>query len=141
MVMVGVGEEHLLAANEPRGFAMALSLAHLRQRQAQGTYLVERIGCRVVHPDEAISATCAADRRSAWSGHLREHPVHSVDLDPLVPVDVAGDLEQPWVLRVAAGGRQNRAAIALLENFVRRAGEAGLDDLSQAASELLDTIR
>ena len=54
---------------------------------------------------------------------------------------MAGDLEQPWVLRVAAGGRQNRAAIALLENFVRRAGEAGLDDLSQAASELLDTIR
>jgi hypothetical protein len=40
-----------------------------------------------------------------------------------------------------AGGPQNRAAIALLENVVRRAGEAGLDDLSQAASDLLDTIR
>jgi hypothetical protein len=40
-----------------------------------------------------------------------------------------------------AGGPQNRAAIALLENVVRRAGEAGLDDLSQAAADLLDTIR
>ncbi|HEU4541055.1 MAG TPA: hypothetical protein VFR23_08000 [Jiangellaceae bacterium] len=40
-----------------------------------------------------------------------------------------------------AGGPQNRAAIALLENVVRRAGDAGLDDLSQAASDLLDTIR
>ena len=40
-----------------------------------------------------------------------------------------------------AGGRENRAAIALLENVVRRAAEAGLDDLSQAASDLLDTIR
>jgi hypothetical protein len=40
-----------------------------------------------------------------------------------------------------AGGKQHRAAIALLENVVRRAGEAGLDDLAQAASDLLDAIR
>jgi hypothetical protein len=56
--------------------------------------------------------------------------------------DAASDLgDQLGNAERLAGGPQNTAAIKLLENVSRMAGRAGLDDLSQAAADLADTLR
>ena len=56
--------------------------------------------------------------------------------------DAASDLgDQLGNAERLAGGPQNTAAIKLLENVSRMTGRAGLDDLSQAAADLADTLR
>jgi hypothetical protein len=74
----------------------------------------------------------------AVAGSYYDQAVRSGELSGDLATELGDNLNNAEKL---AGGKQNRAAIALLENVVRRAGEAGLDDLAQAASELLDTIR
>jgi hypothetical protein len=60
--------------------------------------------------------------------------------------DLAGDLalEVEEAIDLAerfADGRQNRAALAQLDNAARWTGQAGLDALSQALTDLADSLR